>query len=101
MRKGNCMRTKLLTTLCILAVSFACVNPCAADQNDPLDVVADMVIVRPFCLVATVIGSAFFVASLPVAAISRSVKKTAHTLVVKPAKATFTRPLGDVEALMD
>jgi hypothetical protein len=95
------MKTKLLTTLLVLAISLACVNPCAANQGDPLDVIADVVVVRPFCLVATVIGSAFFVASLPIAAISGSVKKTAHTLVVKPARATFTRPLGDVEALTD
>jgi hypothetical protein len=29
------------------------------------------------------------------------VKKTADTLIAKPAKATFTRPLGDMNALLD
>jgi len=29
------------------------------------------------------------------------VRKTADTLVAKPAKATFTRPLGDMDALLD
>jgi hypothetical protein len=48
-----------------------------------------------------VLGSAIFVVSLPVTAISKSVKKTADTLVVKPANATFTRPLGDMDALID
>jgi len=64
-------------------------------------VVADVVIVRPVCLVATIIGSVFFVVSLPIAAISKSVKTTADVLVVNPAKATFTRQMGDLDALMD
>ena len=60
---------------------------------------ADAIVVRPACLVATVVGSAAFVVALPAALFSKSVKKTANTLVVKPAKATFTRPVGDMEDL--
>jgi len=48
-----------------------------------------------------VVGSAVFVVALPAALFSKSVKKTADALVVKPAKATFTRPLGDMDALTD
>jgi hypothetical protein len=40
-----------------------------------------------------------FVVALPFAAASGSVKETADTLVVAPAKATFTRPLGDFTTL--
>jgi len=40
-----------------------------------------------------------FVVALPWAAISKTVKKTANALVAKPANATFTRPLGDMDAL--
>jgi hypothetical protein len=36
-----------------------------------------------------------------VAVLSKSVKKTADTLIAKPAKATFTRPIGDMDALLD
>ena len=39
------------------------------------------------------------VVALPFAATSGSVKKTADTLVVHPAAATFTRPLGDFTTL--
>jgi hypothetical protein len=46
-----------------------------------------------------VFGSVVFVAALPFAAASGSIKATAHTLVVDPAKATFTRPLGDFSSL--
>ena len=61
--------------------------------------VADVALVRPGCFVTTVLGSAVFIVALPIAVISRSVKQTADTLVVQPAKATFTRPLGDFSTL--
>jgi hypothetical protein len=64
-------------------------------------VAADVVLARPMCFVATVLGSVLFVVALPVAAISKSTSETAHTLVVKPARATFTRPLGDMTSLSD
>ena len=64
-------------------------------DGSPEAMIADTLIVRPACFVATVIGTAFFVVSLPFAALSKSVDKTAETLVLKPARATFTRPLGE------
>jgi hypothetical protein len=74
--------------------------PCRAFSDDsPEAIAADALVVRPFCLVATIVGSAVFVVSLPAAAISKSVDKTADALVNKPAKATFTRPLGRLSAL--
>jgi hypothetical protein len=66
-----------------------------------METAADALVVRPACLVATVVGSAVFVVALPWAAASKSIKKTANSLVLKPANATFTRPLGDMEALKD
>ena len=66
-----------------------------------MEAAADALVVRPVCLAATVVGSAVFVVALPWAAMSKSVKKTAHALVGKPANATFTRPMGDMEALKD
>jgi hypothetical protein len=96
------MKTKLLTTLCVTALGLGGVVSSAASQDSgPLTVAADAIVIRPACFVATVLGSAVFVVALPVATISKSVKKTANTLVVKPANATFTRPLGDMDALAD
>ena len=90
------MKTKIVTFLCALALSLAPLVPnCAAAEITPEGVVADVVVARPACFVATVVGSVFFVVALPFAALSKSVNKTADTLVVKPGKATFTRPLGD------
>jgi len=96
------MKAKLVTPLCVLALSLGTVAANAAsDNNGPLTVATDAVVIRPACLVATVIGSAVFVVTLPASALSKSVRKTADTLVVKPANATFTRPLGDMGALAD
>jgi hypothetical protein len=95
------MKTKLITAICVVAISMACVTPCHAEDDDAVKITADALVVRPACFVATVLGAAIFVIGLPIAATSRSVKKTAHILVVKPARATFTRPLGDMDALKE
>jgi hypothetical protein len=96
------MKAKLVTTICVLAISLGgAASSYAGENGGPMEVAADALVIRPACLVATVIGSAVFVVALPVAAISKSVKKTANVLVVKPANATFTRPMGDMDALRD
>lgn len=97
------MRAKLLTAICVVAGGLSTVATSSATEapSNPMETAADALVVRPACLVATVAGSAVFVLALPWAAISKSVKKTANALVVKPANATFTRPLGDMEALKD
>jgi hypothetical protein len=94
------MKTRLLTALCATAVLFATTRPAAASYDD-LAMATDALVGRPACFVATVVGSALFVISLPFAAMSHSVDRSAHMFVVVPARATFTRPLGDMEALMD
>jgi len=95
------MKTKLVTVICVLALLGAGTTPCYASSDSDMEVAADAIVVRPACLVATVVGSVLFVVALPWAAMSKSVKKTAHALVVRPARATFSRPLGDMEALND
>jgi hypothetical protein len=96
------MKAKLVTAICVLVIGLGSVAPSyASEDSGPLTVATDAVVIRPACLVATVIGSAVFVLALPAAAMSKSVTKAANTLVVKPANATFTRPLGDMDALRD
>jgi len=94
------MKTKLITIVCLLALYMAGTNSSFA-RTDPAMVVADTIIVRPLCLVATIVGSVFFVVSLPVAATSGSIQRAADVLVIGPAEATFTRPLGDLDDLID
>jgi hypothetical protein len=90
------MKNKTITFLCAAALGVAAATPGFAGQSPGADeVAADAVVMRPALFAATVLGSAIFVVSLPAAAISHSVKSSAHTLVVAPARATFKRPLGD------
>jgi hypothetical protein len=93
------MKTKLLTVGCIIVIGLCSVNAGHASEGDSLEVVGDVALVRPGCFVATVIGSAVFIVALPIAVTSGSVKETADILVVRPAKATFTRPIGDFSTL--
>jgi hypothetical protein len=88
-----------LSILCAAVIGTFGLGQARAESPSPEGIAADIVVVRPACFVATVLGSALFVVALPVAAISKSVNKTANTLVVKPAQATFTRPLGEFESL--
>jgi hypothetical protein len=92
------MKTKL-SLLVIVACLFAHVPPAAAADGGAI--IADVVVARPLCLAATAIGSVFFVLALPFAAATRSIDHTADALVVTPAKATFTRQLGDFESMKE
>jgi hypothetical protein len=92
------MKLKLLTIVCVCLLSLGGVSTSRASE-DSLMVVGDVVLARPGCFLATLVGSVVFVVALPFAATSGSVKATADTLVMSPAKATFTRPLGDFTSL--
>jgi len=93
------MKTKILIVLCAVMMAIGNISPARASVDNSLDVVGDLTIVRPGCFFVTILGSVIFVVALPVAACSGSVKATADTLVVHPAQATFTRPLGDFSTL--
>jgi hypothetical protein len=97
------MKTKLFTTIvCVLALLLSMASPAfATSDTDATSVVVDAVLARPISFALTLIGSVVFVVSLPVAVPSGSVGKAAQTLVVNPAKDTFTRPLGDFEGFLD
>jgi len=63
-------------------------------EPGPVDMIIDGIIVRPISLAATIVGSVFFVLTLPFSAPSGSVDDAAETLVTGPAAFTFTRCLG-------
>ncbi len=89
------MKTRVLTVLCALAIGLGGVNVASA-APDPIVVTADVIFVRPVCFVATIAGSCVWVLGLPIAACSKSIKSSADVLIGMPARATFTRPLGDM-----
>ena len=92
------MKRKLSIVLCVGLVNLCGVNTSRASG---ISAIGDVVVVRPVSLVATVLGSVFFVVALPFAAASKSTKETANLLVVEPAQFTFTRPVGDFSSYDD
>ena len=95
------MKAKAVSFVCLVAICLASVQPCRADDDKGAGMIVDVLIARPAGLAATLIGSAFFVVVLPFAAMSKSVDKAAEHLVMKPAKMTFTRPIGDFDDLRE
>jgi hypothetical protein len=94
------MKNKSLISCCLIAGLLSAGAPAfGSEEPSAVAVAADVVLARPFCFAATIVGSVFFLISLPVAAISHSVNRTAHVLVGKPAEATFTRPLGEFDTM--
>jgi hypothetical protein len=88
-------KNKLLAALVVAGLTVLSVAPAQAMERDSISVAADALVARPVSFVATILGSAVFVVALPVAATSKSIDSTAEFLVRKPARFTFTRPLGD------
>lgn len=62
-----------------------------------VEVVADLLIVRPLGVVVTLVGVTFFAVGVPFAAITGDVGTVGRVLVAEPANYTFARPLGDLE----
>lgn len=71
--------------------------------QDPLDeqeitgsmMVADLLLLRPVGFVATIIGGAAFILSLPFSAAGGNMDAAADMMVGAPARFTFHRALGD------
>jgi hypothetical protein len=93
---------KIFTLIFIVMLMGLSATPVRAfDDNTFEAAAADVLVVRPASFIATVLGTAIFVVSLPIAAISGSVEDTAEALVFTPGRATFTRPVGELSTLGD
>ena len=55
----------------------------------------DLFVLRPAGLVATVLGSALWVVTLPFSAAGENLDTATEKLVKQPAAYTFSRPLGE------
>ena len=72
----------------------------AQDENQNVEISAekmifDFILLRPLGIVATILGTAMFVVSLPFSAAGGNSKEAYQKMVVEPASYTFKRPLGD------
>src|SRR5215216_2483142 len=84
------MKTKLVSALCVAAVLFASApGAMVLEDGSPEAIAADVLVARPACFVATVVGAGIFVLALPFAALGGNVKRTGRTLVGGPGRLTF------------
>jgi hypothetical protein len=93
------MKTRILILFFAIVFGMGNITISRASDDNDIATIADVALVRPGCFLATLAGSAVFLVALPFAAISGSIGSTADTLVLAPANATFTRPVGDFTSL--
>ena len=68
------------------------------DNKAPAEsMVADFCVMRPLGIGATVVGTAFFIVSLPFSALGRNTGTAWNKMVADPFTFTFARPLGEVD----
>ena len=92
-------------SLAICMISILLIAPWAStalaeeyfEREDPSGgmMIYDMCLVRPIGIVATAVGSVFWVISLPFSALGDNTDEATQALVKDPAAYTFSRPLGD------
>jgi hypothetical protein len=101
--KKTLLSCLLLMALIVSPLSTFAANDSEAQQHshkkpaDPAAMCIDLVVVRPLALVATVVGSVFYIVSLPFSALGDNTHDAWESLVVSPATYTFTRPLGEFD----
>jgi len=82
--------------LCLSLAGLLAMPAQAAREEEPSAgaMTADALIARPLGIVATVLGTAVFVVSLPFSAAGGNVEQAADALVMGPVRETFVRCLG-------
>ena len=89
---------KTVAILLALMIIFTSSAVFAKDKPDAGAIIGDMILLRPLGICTLVVGTAFFIVTLPIAVTSQSSKQTAQVLVADPFNFTFTRPLGEIES---
>ena len=92
-------------SLVIFMISVLLIAPLAStaladeyfEREDPSGgmMIFDFIVVRPVGIVATVVGSVFYVVSLPFSLLGDNSGEAGEALVKEPAAYTFKRPLGE------
>lgn len=94
------LKQTLKSATLALAVAASAAAPAIANAENVterpsgMEMTADVILVRPLTLVATVLGAGLFVVSLPFSALGGNVGEAGDTLVMTPFRATFLRCLG-------
>ena len=92
-------RPIVFVLLCVFLLTVTLSPALAQDAEADSDITAasmigDFFVLRPLGLVATVLGTAFFLVTLPITAGVGNTEVAGEKLVKEPGKFTFQRPLG-------
>lgn len=95
-----------MTKVLMFALLLSNAGLCRADDEigygrfGLIDAMAEVLLLRPLGVAATIAGTAFFVVTSPITALADispphdAFKKMADVFIVSPAKFTFDRPMG-------
>ena len=94
------------TLFLLLAVSLTIGSFCSVGsaQEDPIKDewnTMDLLIARPLGIAAGIVGTGFFILSLPFTIPTRGVDDAAQMFIVKPFKFSFGRDFPDKNILLD
>ena len=87
----------LIVTLVLVPFGSAALAEDQHDEEKGIRMAADIALVRPLGFVATVGGTVLAIVALPFSLLGGNTQEVFQYLVVKPAKFTFVRPLGDFD----
>ena len=89
-------RILTILTIALLLLSFNSIAFAKGQEGKPSTpaVIADALVLRPLGFAGTVLGTAAFVASLPVTLSFHKSDQVEQVLVKDPFKYTFERPIG-------
>jgi hypothetical protein len=66
------------------------------EENSAEQMFVDFLFLRPLGIAVIAVGTVMFIASFPFSASGGNVKEAFSKMMIKPAKFTFARPLGDL-----
>lgn len=99
MRAGRIRSVLLVVTVLLFTMGNTSV---LAEERGPVEgataegMIIDLVALRPLGLIATVVGGAIYIVSLPFSLAGGNAQQAGRKLVYEPARFTFVRPLGDL-----
>jgi hypothetical protein len=86
--------TMILGLATVLITPQFAYSDVSEEEPSAMAMTGDLLIARPMLLVATLVGTAVYVVSLPFSLAGGNEKSTRETLIYGPAEATFVRCLG-------
>ena len=94
---NRCIIFLVIVTLIVIPFGSSALAQEYFESKEPEggEMIYDTVVLRPVGMIATAVGSVFFILSLPFSALSDNVDDAKEKLIEDPFRFTFKRPLGE------